>query len=82
MQTPAPSGTIPWSWPERTVPAPSGKLIMTMPAAYSDGLLKFLSGFTLISKEEVNKYVFAYMLPLLGWYFGTAGFSMHKVHFG
>lgn len=55
---------------------------MTMPAAYSDGLLKFLSGFTLISKEEVNEYVFAYMLPLLGWYFGTAGFSMHKVHFG
>ena len=53
---------------------------MTMRAAYSVGLLKFLSGFTLISKEEVNEFVFAYMIPLLGWYFGAAGFSMHKVH--
>jgi hypothetical protein len=36
----------------------------------------------LVSQEEINEHVYAYTLPLIGWYFGTAGFSMHKLRFG
>ncbi|MFZ5856600.1 MAG: class I SAM-dependent methyltransferase [Chloroflexota bacterium] len=61
---------------------PNGVVIMTTPAAWSDGLLKFMARIGLVSAEEIREHVFAYTLPLLGWYFGRAGFEMTKVNFG
>ncbi len=61
---------------------PGGIVIMTTPAAWSDGLLKLMANLNLVSKEEIHEHVFAYTLPLLGWYFGRAGFEMTKVDFG
>ncbi len=60
----------------------NGVLILTTPAAWSDRLLKFMAKVSLVSKEEINEHVFAYTLPLIGWYFGKAGFQMTKVKFG
>jgi hypothetical protein len=57
-------------------------IIMTTPAAWSDGLLHMLARLGLVSSEEINEHAFAYTLPLLGWYFGQAGFGMQKVKFG
>ena len=61
---------------------PSGKLIITTPAAWSDGLLRIFARIRLVSKEEIDEHEFVYTLPLLGWYFGRAGFEMEKVEFG
>jgi SAM-dependent methyltransferase len=61
---------------------PGGVVIMTTPAAWSDGLLKLMARLGLVSAEEIHEHVFAYNLPLLGWYFGHAGFAMTKVNFG
>lgn len=61
---------------------PGGRLIITTPAAWSDGLLKNMARIGLVSAEEIDEHVFVYTLPLLGWYFGKAGFDMHKVNFG
>ncbi|HEX8991364.1 MAG TPA: class I SAM-dependent methyltransferase [Anaerolineales bacterium] len=59
-----------------------GRLILTTPAAWSDGLLKFMARLNLVSSEEIHEHAFAYTLPLLGWHFGQAGFQMSKVRFG
>jgi SAM-dependent methyltransferase len=61
---------------------PGGRLVMTTPAAWSDGLLRWMARVGLVSQEEINEHVFVYTLPLLGWYFGRAGFEMLNVHFG
>jgi 2-polyprenyl-3-methyl-5-hydroxy-6-metoxy-1,4-benzoquinol methylase len=61
---------------------PGGAIVMTTPSAWSNNLLKYMARFGLVSSEEIQEHVFAYTLPLLGWYFGRAGFSMHKVRFG
>lgn len=61
---------------------PGGMVVLTTPAAWSDGLLRLLARFRLVSPEEIHEHVFAYTLPLLGWYFGRAGFSIGKVRFG
>lgn len=61
---------------------PEGRVVITTPAAWSDGLLKLMARLRLVSAEEINEHVFAYTLPLLGWYFGRAGFDMDKVRFG
>jgi SAM-dependent methyltransferase len=61
---------------------PGGVLIVTTPSAWSDGLLHWMSRARLVSPEEINEHVYAYTLPLLGWYFGKAGFDMDKVRFG
>ncbi|CAG0965635.1 demethylmenaquinone methyltransferase / 2-methoxy-6-polyprenyl-1,4-benzoquinol methylase [Anaerolineales bacterium] len=61
---------------------PGGMVILTTPAAWSDGLLKFMAGVNLVSAEEIHEHAYAYTLPLLGWYFGQAGFEMTKVKFG
>lgn len=61
---------------------PGGILILTTPSAWSDGLLRFMARLNLVSKEEINEHVYKYTLPLIGWYFGKGGFSMHKLHFG
>lgn len=61
---------------------PGGMIILTTPAAWSDGLLRLMARFNLVSAEEIDDHVFTYTLPLLGWCFGRAGFAMDKVHFG
>jgi SAM-dependent methyltransferase len=59
-----------------------GVLIMTTPSAWTDGLLRFLAKISFVSEEEINEHVFTYTLPLIGWYFGKAGFKMTKIKFG
>jgi SAM-dependent methyltransferase len=66
----------------RRVIVPGGLVILTTPAAWSDRLLHFMAGVSLVSKEEIEEHVYAYTLPLIGWYFGKAGFSMEKLRFG
>ncbi|MGZ6317407.1 MAG: class I SAM-dependent methyltransferase [Anaerolineales bacterium] len=61
---------------------PGGIVVLTTPAAWSDGLLKFMARLSLVSAEEIHEHAFAYTLPLLGWHFGQAGFQMKKVKFG
>ncbi len=61
---------------------PNGMVILTTPAAWSDGLLKFMARVSLVSAEEIHEHAYAYTLPLLGWYFGQAGFEMTKTKFG
>ncbi len=61
---------------------PGGIVILTTPAAWSDGLLKLMARLRLVSAEEIHEHAFAYTLPLLGWHFGQAGFQMSKLKFG
>ncbi len=61
---------------------PGGMAIVTTPAAWSDGLLRKMARVGLVSAEEIDEHVYAYTLPLLGWYFGAAGFAMNRVRFG
>lgn len=61
---------------------PGGRLILTTPAAWSDGLLRLMARMNLVSAAEIDEHKFSYTLPLLGWCFGRAGFSLHKVEFG
>jgi SAM-dependent methyltransferase len=61
---------------------PRGITILTTPSARADGLLHLMARIGLVSKEEIDEHVYAYTLPLLGWYFGRAGFAMNKVRFG
>ena len=61
---------------------PGGVVILTTPAAWSDGLLRWMARLGLVSAEEIHEHVFAYTLPLIGWYFGKAGFEMTKLNFG
>ena len=61
---------------------PAGILVLTTPAAWSDGMLRLMARLNLVSAEEIHEHAFAYTLPLLGWHFGQAGFEMTKVKFG
>ncbi len=61
---------------------PGGKVVMTTPASWSDGLLHVMARMRLVSAEEIDEHAYAYTLPLIGWYFGQAGFEMRKVKFG
>lgn len=59
-----------------------GMVVLSTPAAWSDGLLKLMARLNLVSAEEIREHAFAYTLPLIGWHFGQAGFEMRKVRFG
>lgn len=61
---------------------PGGIIILTTPAAWSDRLLRSMAKLSLVSKEEIEEHTFTYTLPLVGWYFGKAGFSLVKLKFG
>jgi SAM-dependent methyltransferase len=61
---------------------PKGLVILTTPAAWSDGLLRFMARINLVSAEEIDEHAYAYTLPLIGWYFGQAGFKMTGTRFG
>jgi len=62
--------------------APAGVLIITTPAAWSGGILNTMARLNLVSAEEIKEHVYLYSLPLLGWYFGRAGFALDRVRFG
>lgn len=66
----------------RRVLRPGGRLVVTTPASWSDGLLRLMARLSLVSAEEIDEHVFAYTQPLLGWYFGRAGFARDRVRFG
>lgn len=61
---------------------PGGVVVLTTPAAWSDPLLRLMARTRLVSAEEIDEHTYAYTLPLLGWYFGQAGFSMERLRFG
>ena len=61
---------------------PGGMVVLSTPAAWSDGLLHLMARLNLVSAEEIHEHAFAYTLPLIGWHFGQAGFEMRKVKFG
>jgi 2-polyprenyl-3-methyl-5-hydroxy-6-metoxy-1,4-benzoquinol methylase len=61
---------------------PDGMVVLSTPAAWSDGLLHLMARLNLVSAEEIHEHAFAYTLPLIGWHFGQAGFEMRKVQFG
>ena len=61
---------------------PGGMVVLSTPAAWSDGLLRLMARLNLVSAEEIHEHAFAYTLPLIGWHFGQAGFEMRKVQFG
>lgn len=61
---------------------PGGIVVLSTPAAWSDGLLHLMAHLNLVSAEEIHEHAFAYTLPLIGWHFGQAGFEMRKVKFG
>jgi hypothetical protein len=56
-------------------------LVLTTPSAWSDGILRWLARFNLVSTEEIDEHQYVYTLPLIGWYFGHTGFEMTKVKF-
>jgi SAM-dependent methyltransferase len=57
---------------------PGGRVILTTPAAWSNGLLHMMARVGLVSAEEINEHAYAYTLPIIGWYFGRAGFALEK----
>jgi SAM-dependent methyltransferase len=59
-----------------------GAVVLTTPAAWSDGLLHAMANLGLVSADEIREHAFAYTLPLIGWHFGQAGFEMTKIKFG
>jgi SAM-dependent methyltransferase len=66
----------------RRVLSPNGMVVLTTPSAWSDRLLRIMAKLRLVSQEEIDDHVYAYSLPLIGWYFGAAGFEMEKIQFG
>jgi SAM-dependent methyltransferase len=61
---------------------PGGMVIITTPAAWSDGLLQLMARINLVSAEEIEEHAYAYTLPILAWYFGRAGFPLELMKFG
>jgi len=59
-----------------------GVIVLTTPAAWSAGMLNFMARVGLLSIEEIHEHVYTYTLPLIGWYFGQAGFEMNQIRFG
>lgn len=66
----------------RRVLTPDGMVALTTPAAWAAKPLRLMAGLRLVSKEEIDEHVYAYTLPLIGWYFGSAGFPMATLRFG
>jgi SAM-dependent methyltransferase len=66
----------------RRVLMPGGRVVITTPAPWSDGLLHWMARVGLVSAEEIEEHVYAYTQALLGWYFGKADFAMEKIRSG
>jgi SAM-dependent methyltransferase len=61
---------------------PGGYLVVTTPAAWTDGLLHLLARLGVVSPEEIHEHAFAYTLPTLGCCLGQAGFDLRKFNSG
>jgi SAM-dependent methyltransferase len=61
---------------------PGGRLVVTTPAAWADGLLHLLAKLRVVSPEEIHEHAFAYTLATLGCCFGQAGFELKKFRCG
>ena len=61
---------------------PGGRLIVTTPAAWTDGLLHLMAKLRVVSPEEIHEHAFAYTLPTLGCCLGQAGFELKKFQCG
>jgi SAM-dependent methyltransferase len=61
---------------------PGGRLIVTTPAAWTDGLLHLLARLRVVSPEEIHEHAFVYTLPTLGCCLGQAGFELTKFQCG
>jgi len=59
-----------------------GRVILTTPAGWTDGLLKFMARIGLLSHEEIDEHVMEYSPALLAWHLGRAGFAMDKFQVG
>lgn len=59
-----------------------GCVVLTTPAAWSSRLLTVMTRVGLVRREEIEEHAYAYTLPLIGWYFGAAGFAMTRLRFG
>jgi SAM-dependent methyltransferase len=59
-----------------------GIIVLTTPSSWSAGILNFMARVGLVSIDEIREHMYAYTLPLIGWYFGQAGFEMKKIRFG
>lgn len=66
----------------RRVLRPQGRVVITTPAPWSDGLLHWMARVGLVSAEEIEEHVYAYNHSLLGWYFGKADFPMRNIRTG
>ena len=61
---------------------PGGRLILTTPAPWSDGLLHLMARLGLVSAEEIAEHVFCYPPALLGWYFARGNFPRDHIRIG
>jgi SAM-dependent methyltransferase len=55
---------------------PGGISLITTPASWLDGVFRVFAKVNLANAELLAEHTYAYTLPLLGWYFGVAGFKM------
>ena len=62
--------------------APGGRLVLTTPAPWSDGLLRFLAASGLASKEEINEHQMIYGKKDLLADLTAAGFKMGNIRCG
>lgn len=61
---------------------PGGRVILTTPAGWTDGLLKFMARVGLVSSEEIDEHVIGYTKPLLAAQLSRAGFAAGKFKVG
>lgn len=61
---------------------PGGRVILTTPNGWTDGLLKFMALVGLVSREEIDEHMMEYSEPLLAWHMGRAGFAIDKFQVG
>jgi SAM-dependent methyltransferase len=61
---------------------PGGALVITTPSPWAHGLLRWMSIYNLVSREEIEDHRFVYSIPVLSWFFGRAGFDMGTIQFG
>lgn len=61
---------------------PGGRVILTTPAGWTDGLLKFMARVGLVSSEEIDEHVIGYTKGLLAAQLSGAGFAADKFKVG
>ncbi len=61
---------------------PGGVYVMTTPAVWTDGLLRFLAKLHLVSSAEIEEHKDAYNFKKIAMFLTQAGFLEHKMQFG